>query len=360
MINFKKFDYGFNFIGESVSDKDFLITTHSYLKSTGKMYILDYKGNVKLYKQFPKVIMDFKQLPYSNGFTYNICQHGYGNANGWYELSDVVITDDKLNEIKRLQLLPNKTLMTKSLCQCHDNLIIDENHYFLLGINKQNVKINNKYTQVLNCMIQEQLNGKVVWQFDTTDYPELLEYSNVHNEYFNTYNRLRGIAEDYAHMNSIALTSDKKYMYISLRNIGILKINYETKNIEWIIGNKYCSLEKTSEMIMPKWQHDIRLIDDDTFTIFDNYGTEKARVLKIQVKDNKITKYEQFETEQEKSKAMGGCIEVAPNIYDICYGAFRKNTLLEEYDFNNRKQLMLFDFKNRDFMYRVERGNYEA
>lgn len=360
MINFKRFNYGFKFIGESVSDKDFLITTHSYLRTEGHLYILDYKGNVKLYKRLPCFAMDFKQLPYNNGFTYNLCKNGYGDVNGWYELSEVIITDNKLNEIKKLKLLPNKTIQTNLLCQCHDNLILDENHYFLLGINAQNVKIDNKPTRVLNCTIQEQKDGKVIWQFDTIDYPELFEYSNVHNYYFNSFNRLRGIAEDYAHMNSIALTSDRKHLYISLRNIGIIKVNYETKKIEWVIGHKYCSLDTTPDMIMPKWQHDIRLQDDDTFTIFDNYGTENARVLKIQVKDNKITKYEQLVTEREKSRAMGGAIEVAPNIYDICYGAFRPNTVLEEYDFNNRKQLMKFDFNNRDFMYRVERGNYEA
>jgi hypothetical protein len=37
-------------------------------------------------------------------------------------------------------------------------------------------------------------------------------------------------------MNSAIKTSDGKYLYISFKHIGIVKLDYETKKIVWILG----------------------------------------------------------------------------------------------------------------------------
>jgi hypothetical protein len=66
-------------------------------------------------------------------------------------------------------------------------------------------------------------------------------------------------------MNSVIKTSDGKYMYISFKHIGIIKLDYQTKQIIWILGKNSKNLLKLpTNTLQFAHQHDLHLIDDNT------------------------------------------------------------------------------------------------
>ena len=76
---------------------------------------------------------------------------------------------------------------------------------------------------------------------------------------------LKKYASDYAHMNSVVRTSDGKYLYISFKHIGIVKIDYHSKKVLWILGaNAKKDIETPEDFVYFRHQHDLHLIDDET------------------------------------------------------------------------------------------------
>jgi hypothetical protein len=59
----------------------------------------------------------------------------------------------------------------------------------------------------------------------------LYEASFTRNNYFCEEVINKEYACDYAHMNSAIKTSDGKYIYISFKHIGIVKLDYHSKKL---------------------------------------------------------------------------------------------------------------------------------
>ena len=298
----------FTFEGESISHKDILITC---LKSP-YLICLDYKGNVKWYKRFNHIIQEIKQI---DDYNYSLLLvEGYFNeypliAN--YEKCSACIynlKEDKCTIIKALKYGSIKEDNYK--LENHLFYALTPTHYFVSTLTiTENNKINN--------IIQEQKDGKVVWQFETKDYPELIEWSH-----FSAKNQLiNEDLDDYAHLNSMCIDLDGNIV-LSFRNIGLIKINYNTKQIMWCIGRKklYNILTSTPTSWLPKYQHSLSIDEKGNYYVYDNAGGEyKARILKFSLEGNYLT-CNLYNTLDNINYQLGSVQKINNNTFFICSG----------------------------------------
>jgi len=324
MMQYLEYDHKkIKWIGQSPVDQTFLIAP---LSKTAPVMIFDNKGNLLKQASTAGYPSMFRQLPDLSGYYYTA-----GNAevkssrfaeyrsNGRYLLGPLFITDNNLDVVTTVDFLPTTYCSNIIGIHSHCNLVLGKNHYLIQYIAFNTVTIDGKETYVVNCGIQEQLNNKIIWEWNTIDEPSLYAESHFNNNFWDEIMVSKKCACDYAHMNSMVKTSDGKYIYISLKNIGIIKLDYNTKKIIWKIG-KLCkdSLKIPEGKVMFAHQHDLRLVDDNTLYFWDN---ENACYTLISVVDNVVTKYETFSVEKNYKKAnMGNVVKVADNIIDICYG----------------------------------------
>lgn len=143
--------------------------------------------------------------------------------------------------------------------------------------------------------------------------------SFARNNYFDDEVINKQYACDYAHMNSAVKTSDGKYIYISFKHIGIIKLEYATKKLVWIIGpTAKDSLELPNGVSIFAHQHDIHLIDDNNIYFWDN---QHLSYTELGVVDNKVVNYKTFKCPTKCNRAvMGNVLKVSDTVIDVCYG----------------------------------------
>lgn len=83
-------------------------------------------------------------------------------------------------------------------------------------------------TLVVADIIQGFRDGKMFFEWDSTDYPELYEESVEYNDYMNSSN----LPADYAHLNSMDLDITNNALLCSFRDLdSIMKIDLKTGKI---------------------------------------------------------------------------------------------------------------------------------
>ena len=189
--------------------------------------------------------------------------------------------------------------------------------------------------------------GKAVWNWTTIDYPILKTLSHTSQ------------TSDYAHVNSIQIDYDNNFI-VSFRNIGIIKINRESKEIMWVMGRKRNDFSGLESRELPFQQHDIQFAPDGSFTVFDNYGHEsKSRVCRYFLDEETMTclAFREYVTTQDRSAYMGSATIIYDenDIIDIAYGSGWSHIAFEEYDFKNNRQIMMLRFDDGHDLYRIFR-----
>lgn len=360
--------------GESPINKTFLIAP---LGENSSVMIFNAKGQLLLKQPTSGYPAHFLQLADLTGYSYfagkgyigpksdNI--KGYA-ANGRYTIGKLYLTNNKLETIKVVDYIPTKKIPKVVGLHFHGNYVLNENHYLLQAVSLENVYINNKESYVVNCILQEQLNGEVIWEWQSIDYPELFEASFARNDYFCDQVINKEYACDYAHMNSVIWTKDKKYLYISFKHIGIIKIKYSTKKIEWILGLKTLkNWNYTEPLDLFAHQHDLHLIDNNTLYFWDN---KHFCYTELSIVDNNTIAY--YKTLHYpancKLAVMGNALKVTDNIIDICYGrcSLTKNEdylqpIISEYEIDSGKKLLDITIADQtaelvNVIYQINRG----
>ena len=330
----KYLDYDRNKIvwqGSSPVNKTFLIAP---MCEKSSLMIFNNTGQLLIKKQAEDIPSQFVQLSDLSGYSYFAGNMHVGpinnpipeyRANGLYTIGKLYITDRELNTKKVIDYIPTAKIPNVIGLHMHGNYVLGENHYLLQALSLENVIINGKESYVVNCILQEQLNGEVIWEWQSIDYPELFAASFDRNEYFNTAVLNKEYACDYAHMNSSIFTSDKKYLYLSFKHIGIVKIEYSTKKIVWILGPGTAeNMNFPKEMPIFANQHDIHLIEDDKLYFWDN---EHLSYAELTIAENKVANYKTFECSDTWSIAvMGNAVKASDNILDVCFGWRRPYT----------------------------------
>lgn len=127
--------------------------------------------------------------------------------------------------------------------------------------------------------------GETVWSWDTMEY---LDPFRIGYDTDWAYWPVRGFPNhlDWTHANGLSWDSSDNSILVSLRNqSAILKIDYATKDIKWILGRhedwpknlQDKLLEPVGELLWPGYQHNPRMTHAGTVILFDNRAHGGAR-----------------------------------------------------------------------------------
>ena len=276
--------------GQSTDNEDFLVAPHTDNNNMGYIFVMNYKGDVKWYKKLPAFAYNFRKYKNKAGqFRYTYMQvknTDKMSTQGGYDNGYIVVMDEKFKVIiPSVKLLTHGSITETSYPnENHDYMYIDDNHYILScyhpkivtnipGLEGTEIKVNN-------CILQEQKDGKVLWQWESANYPELYTSSHYNNE-FSKYVTSQNVYTDYCHLNSVQFAPDGNIL-LSARSIGIMKVDKSTNKLMWVMGRgkvpDSVKLKGYTAAQAPYCQHDARYQDDGTITCFDNSGCSTNNV----------------------------------------------------------------------------------
>jgi len=112
-------------------------------------------------------------------------------------------------------------------------------------------------------------NGEIIWEWNTFDY---IGADNYNSHYINILTNTN-LTVDWTHCNEVFYEAEENVVYLSIRNLNtITKINYETKEIVWHLGDLDILNNNSYFNEHPSFNHQhtpIRL-DNGNFLVFNN------------------------------------------------------------------------------------------
>lgn len=230
----------------------------------------------------------------------------------------------------------------------HDFEVLSNGNYMILGNEKVNFSNESEKDTIVSetvdfCNIIEfDTTGQIVWNWRMKDY---FPYEYLINSKLESQS---GIVNP--HANSFCVDEKQNAIYLSFRDISrIIKIDKKTKKIVASYGLKLTDDDTIFETDLFRLQHDIQLIKDNDFLIFNNNETTKGKTSSVEIihlpnskKDSIYSKW-QFNLKCDKHSTgmahrMGG-VKILPNgNYLICGGSL--NRVIEI----SPKKKLLWDF----------------
>ena len=345
--------------------KSFLLITPYQLSRwhDGQLLIMDRSGKVYFQRNVKGAPFCFRQwnLGGHRRYTYIVDDHKVfhipyiGMAAG-----NVVILDSAMQEIKQIHLLPyNDIIINKNEgLDLHDFILLADEHYIAMAIYQK--KVNNipfelhpkPNIRVDVPIIQEVNNGKVVWQWDASNYSELYTASEEDNNFADTASKL-----DYLHINSIFIDPRDNNLICSFRQSNqIIKIDRKNGTILWKLGGRNSDFVLTPNQVFLKQHHATLTDSNNTLLIFDNGDTSRrrsSRIVEFQLdEDKKVVKnFKAFNIPEAFSLFMGS-VEKRGDNYFIAGGT--GNYLLE---INSKTNEKVFEMLGNLALYRVYEVN---
>lgn len=329
-------------------------------RKPGFIFKMNNNGEIVYYKKYDTCVIDFKKVYLDNGeirYTFYEQNNGkYFYENIGYAPCNLVVMDEKYNIIKKLSLREFNDIPEGFPTESHDSILLNDNHYLLTSYFAKNVtnipKIKN--SKVVAAIIQEVKDGNVVWQWDSTEHPELYEISTEGNDFENKNSKFA----DYAHLNSIQIDPVDNNIICSFRHLdSIIKLDRKTGKILWILGGKKDQFGLSDEQKFSH-QHYARITKNRELTLFDNGNkNQKSRVLKFKLdEDNKkVLEYTDYTLENRFSPAAGSAELLNKDYFLIGWGIgdFTKLENASEIDFVNNKKVWQLIFEGNVQTYRV-------
>ena len=289
-----------------------------------------------------------------------------------------VIMDSNYQVIKEIYgTLDDFGKFTNTALDSHEFLLFDKDHYITLSYVPtyvynipQEFKSRGQFpSRVMSALIQEVKDEKVIFEWRSTDYPELYGMSVEGNKY----DFSEGDWCDYIHVNSIDICPNDNNLVISMRNAdSIVEIHRRTGNIEWVLGGKMDMFGLTENQKTAR-QHFARFTEDGTLTVFDNStnymvtekseyvgnGTGYPRIVEYQLNERELElgDFNTYEYKIPQSEIMGSATKLSNDGFIVGWGGSIKvpcKMLFSEIDFYNQK--VLFEATNKtgsNMTYRV-------
>lgn len=347
--------------GESKFEGDYYLSTYSFeYDNNHYIFKLNEKGEIIFYKKTGMIAFDFKKTINNTGeIRYTYLEATSDNFHGLISVlpCDLVVLDEKYNEINRIQYINESS--EKMPLENHTYLYLDDNHYILtsyeLNIVSSNYikeNFNQDSLYILDCLIQEVKDDKVLWEFRGSDYEELYSYSKemfIPNKY-----------TDYLHINSIEIDKEDGNLLCSFRNIdSVLKINRENGELMWILGGNGDQFSLNSNQLFSK-QHSVISLKNNTLYLFDNGNElERSRILKFLLdEENKQINYFKEYDLNLYSQMMGSIrvLDEENEVFLICNGGGQtSNFSVEEKNFKTNEIYFKFSFNDNKYMYNVNK-----
>lgn len=242
--------------------------------------------------------------------------------------------------------------------EAHDCIVLSVNPLHVITQRyemNQITIVDGEQKQVTATYLEEQYDGKQVWQWRSNDYPEL--WKDSHSVSYD---------KDYLHNNTICLDKDGNLCINEKHADQILVIERtwdETThtgsigNIIWKIGGDHASsvynvdtrIKTTKEQ---QWQepHDAVVDANGIWTMFDNRYNAPSRILEFKVDTNTkvLTDFYSYTFKDYHGRYMGSVDRLKEGIYLVSWGGVRngKTPNIGIYDFKNSKKIFELSFEN--------------
>lgn len=314
--------------------KGYILTSFHGLKLIHPSYamIIDTNDNLVWYRGNPiKVLSSFHLQQHNINHKLRYSMHIQTDR-----FSDSIIRgkhlllDEKFSVIDTIEVM--KTDKHPSIpADEHEFVYIDDKHYIVIGYQYKKKESSNtdKIETYTAAIIQEQKDGKVVFEWLSDEHPEL--FSSCIEECKEN----PGYHLDYMHINSIDIDpKDNNLIISSASGYYIAKINRISGDVMWKLGGikDEFNLPDNYKFIR---QHDAQVLENNQIMLFDN-GISKlttedklnnninehdSRILKFQIdeKNRKIVDIIEIPI-HEKSQYMGSVQELNDNMYFIGCG----------------------------------------
>lgn len=247
---------------------------------------------------------------------------GYGRMQG-------LVLDENYKIIDNVQFLELSS-GEKVPLENHQFTVLGKNHYLLTAyfgkrVNNIPLEVDSEIhsSRVVANIIQEVKDGNIIFEWDSTNYPELYTLSSAGNDFSN----VSGFWADYAHLNSVVIDSDQNFI-CSFRNLDtVLKIDRETGNILWKLGGISDDFGLTAEQKFSK-QHDARITSDGYITIFNNgnegnsFVSGNTTIIKVKLDEQtkSIIDFQEYTAQGHFSSHMGSAQQTGPSRFVIGWG----------------------------------------
>ena len=262
-------------------------------------------GELKYVKGDDKVIRNFRKWTLNSEEYYSYFQEvsEYSNiASGGYCSGYYAVLDNNFQVIDQVGILPSeeKDIGLTEYAEQHEFTMLDVDHYISIAyITKNPLNSHCRETltpgsRVLAAYLQEVKNGKVVWDWISTDYPEFYD-GYVETDNFQNVDYMHSI--DYFHLNSVYIDPSDNNIILSARNQdAIIKISREDGHLIWILGGKNDQFGLSESKNFSR-QLFATYVDNGNLLLFDNgFNDEISRVVELKLDEEKreIQEYHEY------------------------------------------------------------------
>ncbi len=350
----------FRTVGSSSTDGYFYLGYSNYIMK------LNSNGEVVYYKKATENT-DFRRWEIDGKVYYSYIQINPSPSEAMIKndvgqgLRQVVIMNEFYQEIDWLTTLYQTEKIPENVpLENHDFYMLDLGHYIISSYYGERVYNIPEYlgssslgARVIASVIQEVKDGKVIFEWKSTDYPQLYEYSVESNDFDNE----NVLWSDYAHFNSIDIDPKDSNFIMSFRHLDtIIKVNRKTGDMMWILGGIGDQFGLKDEQKFSK-QHHATFLENGNILLFDNGNNEQvmyaedtskingvgySRAIEIQIdeKNKKILDYKEYVYDGRVSKIMGSAQKLTDDILLLGWGGmFNNGVIFSEIDFKNHKVL---------------------
>lgn len=326
-----------------------------YFNMNDYIYKMNTEGQIVFFKYVPGGF-DFKPTLIEDKLYYSYLQkHGTESSPfligvDYYQAKAMVLNEqyDIIDEVTTL--FPSDEKRMPQPLSNSQFTILGDKHYLISSFVGKRVKnipkevlVDPFGSRVVAVVLQEVMDGKVIWQWDSTHYPELYKYSMDAD-----FNNLKDYWADYAHLNSLAIDTNDNNLIASFGKINaLIKIDRTNGNIIWILGGRGDQFALSDDQELSN-QHDIRIDSTGVITFLNNGPFSKSgkdkptHVVEIKIDESakKIVSYKLFNLDHGFVRTMGGTQKLDEGVYVIGWGDREgKLPLFSEIDFNTNNVL---------------------
>jgi len=296
-------------------------------------YIISENGDILYYRRsrIKQCASDFKQTKLLNGdkvYSYMIQERPVPPLH--YLSGKLIVMDNHFNITNKL-MIKETDKHPELYVENHDSLILNKNHYILSAYHETEIfhPETEEPTFVAQTVLQEIKDGKVIFDWVSSDYPHLYTYFKSPDN-SRTYN-------DYMHFNSIIVDPKDNNLIISCAGISsILKINRKTGDIMWTLGGPGDDFKLDEEHHF-YGQHSLSFDPEGNLILFDNQSHSFAQRIEKRPKlpHSRILKFKLDEKNKKilnavsipldfQTDTMGSVYQTAEDTYILSMGGHNK------------------------------------
>lgn len=314
-------------------------------------------GEVVFYKT-TDFIRNFKRVELGDEVCYTYIERAtageYDNigVDGCADMRTIVMNSDYV-VIDRLDfLLTDNGIHENHAVENHEFQMLGEGHYIVTAYVASDVSnVPEELTvdgtsnaTVSAAVFQEIKDGELVFEFNSTNYPEFYGYNPTYND--GSYDSEE--YQDYMHINSVCVDPKDNNYIVSLRNINaIVKVDHETAELVWILGGIGDMFGITDDQQFSR-QHFARLSMNDTLTIFDNgVLSEHSRAIEFELDEvnMEIINFYSYDDFDYYGSIRGSTLRVDSNedVFLSAWGTTQENNaIMTEYNYTTDEMVIEF------------------